>query len=199
MAVRLASRFKSNLVLDFVQLNEVLSIFKAQIPDVLAGKTVLEASLRRSFDLNIITSSSERKTHRTNPPGYDVSTGGCTVSIGKERRLQPLYSLGRQSEKITGEQKLTGEFMENKLKVIIDGSSLLYRAFYALPPLSKNGVYTNAVFGFLRMFLSIYRTLIRNTWLYLLIRAGKRSAQRCTVGIRLRESRHLTNWYLSLR
>lgn len=48
--------------------------------------------------------------------------------------------------------------MENKL-VIIDGSSLLYRAFYALPPLSKNGVYTNAVFGFLRMLLSIYRTL----------------------------------------
>ena len=48
--------------------------------------------------------------------------------------------------------------MENKL-VIIDGSSLLYRAFYALPTLSKNGVYTNAVFGFLRMLLSIYRTL----------------------------------------
>lgn len=48
--------------------------------------------------------------------------------------------------------------MENKL-VIIDGSSLLYRAFYALPPLSENGVYTNAVFGFLRMLLSIYRTL----------------------------------------
>ena len=48
--------------------------------------------------------------------------------------------------------------MENKL-VIIDGSSLLYRAFYALPPLSKNGVCTNAVFGFLRMLLSIYRTL----------------------------------------
>lgn len=48
--------------------------------------------------------------------------------------------------------------MENKL-VIIDGSSLLYRAFYALPPLSKNGVYTNAVFGFLRMLLSVYRTL----------------------------------------
>ena len=48
--------------------------------------------------------------------------------------------------------------MENKL-VIIDGSSLLYRAFYALPPLSKNGVYTYVVFGFLRMLLSIYRTL----------------------------------------
>lgn len=48
--------------------------------------------------------------------------------------------------------------MENKL-AIIDGSSLLYRAFYALPPTmtSPDGVPTNAVYGFLRMLLSLYR------------------------------------------
>jgi DNA polymerase-1 len=48
--------------------------------------------------------------------------------------------------------------MENKL-AIIDGSSLLYRAFYALPPTmtSPDGVPTNAVF--LRMLLSLYREL----------------------------------------
>lgn len=33
--------------------------------------------------------------------------------------------------------------------VIIDGNSLMHRAFHALPPLSNaDGVYTNAVFGF---------------------------------------------------
>lgn len=50
--------------------------------------------------------------------------------------------------------------MENKL-AIIDGSSLLYRAFYALPPTmtSPDGVPTNAVYGFLRMLLSLYREL----------------------------------------
>lgn len=50
--------------------------------------------------------------------------------------------------------------MENKL-AIIDGSSLLYRAFYALPPTmtSPDGVTTNAVYGFLRMLLSLYREL----------------------------------------
>ncbi len=48
--------------------------------------------------------------------------------------------------------------MEKKL-VIIDGSSLLYRAFYALPPTmtSPEGIPTNAVFGFLRMLLGLYR------------------------------------------
>ena len=50
--------------------------------------------------------------------------------------------------------------MENKL-AIIEGSSLLYRAFYALPPTmtSPDGVPTNAVYGFLRMLLSLYREL----------------------------------------
>ncbi len=42
--------------------------------------------------------------------------------------------------------------------VIIDGHSLLYRAFFAVPPLStKDGTPTNAVYGFLRMLLKLWR------------------------------------------
>ena len=48
----------------------------------------------------------------------------------------------------------------NRRLMIVDGNSLLYRAFYALPALSKNGVYTNAVYGFLRMFLGAWRVLL---------------------------------------
>ena len=40
--------------------------------------------------------------------------------------------------------------------VIIDGNSLMHRAFHALPPLSnEDGIYTNAVFGFLSMLLKV--------------------------------------------
>ena len=43
----------------------------------------------------------------------------------------------------------------NKL-VIIDGSSVLYRAFFALPPLTTaDGTPTNAVYGFTAMLLKI--------------------------------------------
>lgn len=49
--------------------------------------------------------------------------------------------------------------MEKKL-VVIDGNSLLYRAFYALPPLTApDGTPTNGVYGFLRMLLGLYRDL----------------------------------------
>ena len=40
--------------------------------------------------------------------------------------------------------------------VIIDGNAILHRAFHALPPLNnKDGVLTNAVYGFFSMFLKI--------------------------------------------
>ena len=40
----------------------------------------------------------------------------------------------------------------NKRFILVDGSSLLYRAFYALPLLTAaNGEYTNAVYGFATM------------------------------------------------
>lgn len=37
--------------------------------------------------------------------------------------------------------------------MIVDGNSLMYRAFHALPSMDVNGVYTNAVHGFLMMLL----------------------------------------------
>lgn len=49
--------------------------------------------------------------------------------------------------------------MKEKL-VVIDGSSLLYRAFYAIPSLSDSqGRPTNAVYGFLNMLLKLYEQL----------------------------------------
>ncbi len=48
----------------------------------------------------------------------------------------------------------------NKRLVIIDGSSLMYRAFFALPLLSTpSGVYTNAIYGFTNMLLKLFDTL----------------------------------------
>ena len=40
--------------------------------------------------------------------------------------------------------------------MIIDGSSLVFRAFYALPPLTtKDGLHTNSVYGFMTMFYKL--------------------------------------------
>ena len=45
--------------------------------------------------------------------------------------------------------------MSEKL-IIIDGNSLINRAFYAIPPLTdKNGMHTNAVYGFANILFKI--------------------------------------------
>ena len=75
--------------------------------------------------------------------------------------------------------------MEKKL-VVVDGSSLLYRAFFGLPPLSYHGIPTNAVMGFLNM-------------LFLLIRTSRLFVPKFIKSIKQRENRHLRNWSPSLR
>ena len=41
--------------------------------------------------------------------------------------------------------------------ILIDGNSLSYRAFYAMPALkNKKGLYTNSVYGFTLMLEKIY-------------------------------------------
>ena len=51
------------------------------------------------------------------------------------------------------------EYKNNRF-VIIDGSSLMYRAFFALPLLTTaSGKYTNAIFGFARMAVKLLEDL----------------------------------------
>jgi len=50
--------------------------------------------------------------------------------------------------------------MSDKRIMLLDGNSLLFRAFYALPLLqTRDGVYTNAVYGFLTMLNRVVREL----------------------------------------
>ncbi|MEO2083029.1 MAG: PIN domain-containing protein, partial [Desulfurobacteriaceae bacterium] len=50
--------------------------------------------------------------------------------------------------------------MEGKKVFLFDGTSLAYRAYYAIRGLSTSkGFPTNAVYGFIRMFLKLYRDL----------------------------------------
>ena len=41
--------------------------------------------------------------------------------------------------------------------LIVDGNSLMHRAFHALPVMDADGVYTNAIYGFLSMLLKVIR------------------------------------------
>ena len=48
--------------------------------------------------------------------------------------------------------------MSRPLFLIVDGNSLMHRAYHALPPMDADGVPTNAVHGFLMMLLKVLQT-----------------------------------------
>ncbi len=54
MAVRLANRLESGMMLDFVRLSEKINISKVVVPSQIIGKSIVDADIRSRFDLNII-------------------------------------------------------------------------------------------------------------------------------------------------
>ena len=45
----------------------------------------------------------------------------------------------------------------NDIFLLVDGNSLMHRAFHALPLMDADGVYTNAIFGFLSMLIKVIK------------------------------------------
>ena len=80
--------------------------------------------------------------------------------------------------------KESGEEMADKF-LVIDGSSLIHRAFFALPPLmTKQGVHTGAVYGFCNMLVKLLGDIKPNGWQLHLINHVKLSERKCLQIIR---------------
>ena len=47
--------------------------------------------------------------------------------------------------------------MQKDTFLIVDGNSLMHRAFHALPLMDADGIYTNAIYGFLNMLLKVIK------------------------------------------
>jgi DNA polymerase-1 len=85
--------------------------------------------------------------------------------------------------------------MEKKKLVLIDGNSIAYRAFFALPLLNNDkGVHTNAVYGFTMMLNKIMEDE-KPTHILVAFDAGKTTFRHATFGEYKGGSRkHLLNY-----
>lgn len=83
--------------------------------------------------------------------------------------------------KLLENEEESGGFMLNKL-ILVDGNSIAYRAFFALPLLNnEKGVYTNAVYGFTTMLLKIIEEE-KPTHMLVAFDAGKTTFRHNTYG-----------------
>ena len=74
IAIRLAHRLETSTILDYVQLSEKVNISKMLVPEILVGKTVLEANLRKQFGVNIIAIENNAEVLRNVGPAYAFRT-----------------------------------------------------------------------------------------------------------------------------
>ena len=96
--------------------------------------------LDESFSDNVLLSSDKEKgTHKKQ-----------SENSFPEEEIDVCSDLERRSES-------TDESSKKKLVILVDGSSFIYRAFYALPQLTDpNGNPVGAVYGFCSMLISLF-------------------------------------------
>ena len=88
LAQRLAMRLISPHALDFIRLNDDITVSEIVLTPVLTGQTVQEADLRRRFALNIIALENGTTTEIEVRPDYRFVSGDISVVIGKKENIR---------------------------------------------------------------------------------------------------------------
>lgn len=88
MAIRLANRLLSSRVMDYIALNDDISISEIKLTDKVAGQTVLESGVRKKYKLNIIALEHEGKTTTYITPDLLMSKGDYIVVVGNKEDIR---------------------------------------------------------------------------------------------------------------
>ena len=98
MALRLANRLVSSRVMDYITLNDEITISELKLSDKLSGLTVFQASLRKKFKLNIIALERNDKTITEITPDLVLNENDILVVVGKKeniRKFENFLTTGR--------------------------------------------------------------------------------------------------------
>lgn len=84
MAIRLANRLLSSRVMDYITLNDDITITELRLTDRVSGQTVLQAGIRKKFKLNIIALEHENKTTTDITADLVLNENDIVVVVGKK-------------------------------------------------------------------------------------------------------------------
>jgi trk system potassium uptake protein TrkA len=88
MAVRLANRLLSSRVMDYIRLNDDVTITELKLTTKIDGQTVLQAGIRKRFKLNIIALEHENKTTTDITPDLVLNKNDIMVVVGKKDHIK---------------------------------------------------------------------------------------------------------------
>ncbi len=88
MAIRLANRLLSSRVMDYIALNDDITITELKLTAKVSGQTVLQAGIRKRYRLNIIALEHENKTTTDITPDMVLSENDVLVVVGKKDHIK---------------------------------------------------------------------------------------------------------------
>ena len=92
MALRLANRLLSSRVMDYITLNDNITISELRLTAKIAGQNVLQARLRKKFRLNIIALQHDEKTITDITPELQLHENDILVVVGKKEHIRKFES-----------------------------------------------------------------------------------------------------------
>ncbi|NLO09237.1 MAG: TrkA family potassium uptake protein [Clostridiales bacterium] len=88
MAIRLGNRLLSSRVMDYIALNDNITISELKLTSILDGQSVLQADLRKRFKLNIIALVHDNKTTTDITPELLLYENDVIVVVGDEEDIK---------------------------------------------------------------------------------------------------------------
>lgn len=87
MAIRLANRLIAPSALDFMELNDDITVAELKLSSKISGQTIVQANIRKRFHLNIIALERAGKTTIEVNPDTALSAEDALVVIGKQENI----------------------------------------------------------------------------------------------------------------
>ena len=86
-AIRLANSLTSSRTLDYIELSSKLAISEVKIPEQFDGKTIIDADLRKKFNLNIIAIVKDGEIFVDIDPDIILKENDTIVILGKKENI----------------------------------------------------------------------------------------------------------------
>lgn len=88
MAIRLANRLLSSTVMDYISLNDDITISELKLSSKLSNQTVLQAGIRNKFKLNIIAVQHEKETITDISADLELKSNDIIVVVGNKDNIR---------------------------------------------------------------------------------------------------------------
>ena len=92
VALRLATKYASEQILDFIQFDAGYSIYEMVVPGDWFGKTLLELDVRKKYDVNVISLRRNGQVTMTNPKD-PFREGDVVYAVGEQKQLYKCFHI----------------------------------------------------------------------------------------------------------